>query len=330
MKVNIYYGGRGLLDDPTLYVIGKMEEVLKELRVSVERYNIYELKNSISTLPQTLKDADGIILATTVEWLGIGGYMQQFLDSCWLYGDKEKIKTTYMQPIVMSTTYGEREGELTLSNAWEILGGLPCSGMCGYVDDLVSFEMNHDYSLIIEKKAENLYRTISQKQKSLPTSNQAVTRTILRTQQMDLTPQESEQLSQYVADDSYVKKQKEDIEELASMFKDKLSVQQNDTQTEYITELESHFVPQGDFTANYLFMIEEKKKPLVVEVAGEELNCYYGQQENVDVYAKLTGEVMNNILAGRMTFQRAFMTGEMTAKGNFKTLRTLDQIFIFE
>lgn len=330
MKVNIYYGGRGLLDDPTLYVIGKMEEVLKELRVSVERYNIYEHKNSISTLPQTLKDADGIILATTVEWLGIGGYMQQFLDSCWLYGDKEKIKTTYMQPIVMSTTYGEREGELTLSNAWEILGGLSCSGMCGYVDDLVSFEMNHDYSLIIEKKAENLYRTISQKQKSLPTSNQAVTRTILRTQQMDLTPQESEQLSQYVADDSYVKKQKEDIEELASMFKDKLSVQQNDTQTEYITELESHFVPQGDFTANYLFMIEEKKKPLVVEVAGEELNCYYGQQENVDVYAKLTGEVMNNILAGRMTFQRAFMTGEMTAKGNFKTLRTLDQIFIFE
>ena len=294
------------------------------------RYNIYKHKNSISTLPQTLKDADGIILATTVEWLGIGGYMQQFLDSCWLYGDKEKIKTTYMQPIVMSTTYGEREGELTLSNAWEILGGLPCSGMCGYVDDLVSFEMNHDYSLIIEKKAENLYRTISQKQKSLPTSNQAVTRTILRTQQMDLTPQESEQLSQYVADDSYVKKQKEDIEELASMFKDKLSVQQNDTQTEYITELESHFVPQGDFTANYLFMIEEKKKPLVVEVAGEELNCYYGQQENVDVYAKLTGEVMNNILAGRMTFQRAFMTGEMTAKGNFKTLRTLDQIFIFE
>ena len=330
MKVNIYYGGRGLLDDPTLYVIGKMEEVLKELRVSVERYNIYEHKNSISTLPQTLQDADGIILATTVEWLGIGGYMQQFLDSCWLYGDKEKIKTTYMQPIVMSTTYGEREGELTLSNAWEILGGLPCSGMCGYVDDLVSFEMNHDYSLIIEKKAENLYRTISQKQKSLPTSNQAVTRTILRTQQMDLTPQESEQLSQYVADDSYVKKQKEDIEELASMFKDKLSVQQNDMQTEYITELESHFVPQGDFTANYLFMIEEKKKPLVVEVAGEELNCYYGQQENVDVYAKLTGEVMNNILTGRMTFQRAFMTGEMTAKGNFKTLRTLDQIFIFE
>ena len=39
---------------------------------------------------------------------------------------------------------------------------------------------------------------------------------------------------------------------------------------------------------------------------------------------------MENILAGRSTFQGAFMTGDMTAKGNFKTLRTLDEIFIFE
>ena len=44
MKINIYYGGRGLLDDPTLYVISKMEDVLRELRVKVERYNIYERK----------------------------------------------------------------------------------------------------------------------------------------------------------------------------------------------------------------------------------------------------------------------------------------------
>ena len=174
MKIVVYYGGRGLLDDPTLYVLKKMEDVLRELRVSIERYNIYEHKNEIATLPQTFKEADGIILATTIEWLGIGGYMQQFLDACWLYGDKEKISHTYMQPIVMSTTYGEREGEMTLSNAWEILGGLPCPGLCGYVEDLTTFQMNKDFGLIIEKKAENLYRTISQKIKSLPSSNQAI------------------------------------------------------------------------------------------------------------------------------------------------------------
>lgn len=329
MKVNIYYGGRGLLDDPTLYVINKIQEVLTELRVEVERYNIYEHKNSISTLPQTFKEADGIILATTVEWLGIGGYMQQFLDACWLYGDKEKIASTYMQPIVMSTTYGEREGELTLSNAWEILGGLLCSGLCGYVDDVVAFEMNQDYTILIEKKAENLYRTISQKIKNLPTSNQAVRQSVLRTQQLELTPQESEQLSKYVSDDMYVKKQKEDIEELANMFKDMLGQSEADEEMAYIAELESHFTPQEEFSAAYLFMIDGKKKPLTVEIQNEELRIHYGQGEKIDVYAKLTTSVMDNIIQGRMTFQRAFMTGEMTAKGNFKTLKMLDQIFIF-
>ena len=72
MKIVVYYGGRGLLDDPTLYVLKKMEDVLRELRVSIERYNIYEHKNEIATLPQTFKEADGIILATTIELLGIG------------------------------------------------------------------------------------------------------------------------------------------------------------------------------------------------------------------------------------------------------------------
>lgn len=163
MKINIYYGGRGLINDPTLYVMNKMQEVLEELRVMVERFYLQELKNNITTLPQTLKDADGIILASTVEWYGIGGYMQQFLDACWLYGDKEKISKIYMCPIVMSTTYGEREGKLNLATAWEILGGRPCSGICGYIPDTTELETNKGYLTIIEKKAENMYRTINQK-----------------------------------------------------------------------------------------------------------------------------------------------------------------------
>lgn len=152
LNINIYYGGRGIIDDPTIYVINKMQEVLEELRVHVERYNLYDGKTNITTLPQTLKEADGIILATTVEWYGIGGYMQQFLDACWLYGDKETIAGIYMCPVVMSTTYGEREGKLSLAAAWEILGGLPCSGICGYIENTVTLEMNGQYGQIIEKR----------------------------------------------------------------------------------------------------------------------------------------------------------------------------------
>ena len=329
MKISIYYGGRGLLDDPTLYVLDKMEAVLKELRVKVERYNIYEHKNEIATLPQTFKDADGIILATTVEWIGIGGYMQQFLDACWLYGDKEKISTLYMQPIVMSMTHGEREGALALTNAWEILGGLPCPSLSGYVEDLVTFQMNTEYTLIIEKHAENLYRTLSQQVKSLPSSNMAVRQNVLRTQQMNLTPQESEQLSKYVSNDSYVRQQKEDIEELASMFKDMLGKNTADEKEPFIKEFENHFIAQDDFKATYSITIEGYKNPLYISIQNASLEVRYGQRDDVDVFAKMSSNVLQAIVDGRMTFQRAFMTGEMTTKGNFKTLRMLDQVFLF-
>ena len=329
MKINIYYGGRGLLDDPTLYVLTKIEEVLLELRVNVERYNIYEHKNEIATLPQTFKDADGIILATTIEWFGIGGYMQQFLDACWLYGDKEKISTLYMQPVVMSTTYGEREGKLTLANAWEILGGLPCSGLCGYVEDLISFEMNKDYRLIIEKHAENLYRCISQKVRNLPGSNSAVKQSVLCAPQIELTPQESEQLSKYVSDDSYVKKQKEDIEELASMFKDMMGKSVGEEDTLFIKDFEDKFVPQDNFSADYIFSFEGYKKSLHVQVNRSQLRVFYGQEDSADVHGKMSVDAMHSIIDGRMTFQRAFMTGQMTAKGNFKILNMLDQLFPF-
>ena len=39
MNINIYYGGRGLVDDPTILVINKIQEVLDELNVNVNRYN---------------------------------------------------------------------------------------------------------------------------------------------------------------------------------------------------------------------------------------------------------------------------------------------------
>ena len=39
MRVNIYYGGRGMVEDPTIYVINKITQVLQELRVEVKRYN---------------------------------------------------------------------------------------------------------------------------------------------------------------------------------------------------------------------------------------------------------------------------------------------------
>lgn len=319
-----------MIDDPTLYVLEKVEEVLNELHVNVETFRLHELKNNITTLPQTLKDADGIILATTIEWYGIGGYMQQFLDACWLYGDKEKISEIYMCPIVMSTTYGEQEGKLNLATAWEILGGLPCSGLCGYIADTSILEDNEDYLRIIEKKAENLYRTINQKMPCLPASNQAVKQKISIPRNIDLTPQESEQLSQYVADDSYVQRQKADIQELTSLFRDLMGSSEKEDYMEFIDDFKTHFHPQAGFAARYKIVIDEKKKPLTIEVDGGRMNCVYGEDGNYDVEVQMSQDSMTEIVSGANTFQRSFMAGDMKLKGDFKVLRMLDQVFIFE
>ena len=56
---------------------------------------------------------------------------------------------------------------------------------------------------------------------------------------------------------------------------------------------------------------------MYVGINNGELTIHYGEEDNIDVMAKLSSDVMQSIVDGRMTFQRAFMTGEMTAKGNF-------------
>ena len=331
MKVNIYYGGRGLIEDPTIFVMNKFTEVLEDLRVNVTRYNLYEKKNEITALSNTLKDADAIILAVNIEWIGIGGYMQQFLDACWLYADREKIKKIYMFPIVMANTYGEREAELSLIKAWEFLGGISCDGIAAYVTDHIEFETNPDFINIIEKKAEDLYKYVNKKIKFLPSSNAAVKQNISFEAPIDLTPQESEQLSVYVSDDTYVKKQKEDIEELTQLFKNLMGNNDNgEPKQEFLKEFHESYKPESiDFKASYQITMTDTDRTLVLEADGRFLKCYYGEKEDADVLATTTKTIINRIVNGRATFQGAFMSGDIKAKGDFKALRSFDQVFKF-
>ena len=334
MKINIYYGGRGIIDDPTLYVISRMAKVFRELNVTVEQFNLYEQKNSITSLAGTVKDADGILLASTVEWYGVGGFMTQFLDALWLYGDKKKIAAIYMMPVVMSTTYGERDGMTYLSTAWEILGGLPCDGVCGYIEETQTLEDNTAYSDLIEKKAENFYRSINQKLSGLPNSNQAVKARISMTMTPDLTPQESEQLSQYASDESFVQTQKEDIQELTNLFRSRMGkdTASGDDPEEYLAKFRAAYTPSDKVRALYRISVTDRPalKVLQLQVAGGSCTCTAGASEDAaDVVISLEKEILDNIVGARMTFQRACMSGSMKMKGEFKLLRLLDQLFPF-
>jgi putative sterol carrier protein len=164
----------------------------------------------------------------------------------------------------------------------------------------------------------------------LPTSNTAIKQNVLRSSSIVLTPQESEQLSVYVSDDAYVKKQKEDIEELTQLYKEILDTNnEGEAGQEFIKNLKDNFHPIDDFSASYSITLSDINKTLVVEVNNKNVKCYYGEKADADVIAKTTRDIMNKLLLGRITFQGAFMSGKLSAKGNFKTLRTFDQVFQF-
>ena len=335
MKVNIYYGGRGLIEDPTIYVMNQIIKVLDELNIKVKKYNLYEDKRGISVLPKTLKEADAVILAASVEWMGIGGLLWQFLDACWLYGDKERMKSLYMMPVVLATTYGEKDAQFSLIKAWEMLGGIPCDGICAYVSDHIAFETNSDYAFLIEKKTENFYRTFSKRISSLPSSSMAVKESVLQNKSINLTPQESEQLSMYVSDDSYVKQQKEDIQELTQMFKkmmgDTSEAPQEDTDNDedYLEYFRKAFKPIIDMKLSFSWEITDAGKTIIIEVDSKKLNCYFGTKEKVDVAMKSTRAVFIDVVTGVMPLQKSFMGGSITARGNFRIFKTFDTLLPF-
>jgi len=247
-----------------------------------------------------------------------------------LYGNKEKIGGMYMFPVVMATAYGERESSNFLNTAWEILGGLPGEGILGYVEDTTEFELNQQYIKHIETKTENIYRTISKKATVLPNSSSSLRQNMNHSATLPLTPQESEQLSKYVSDDEYVKTQKEDIKELANHFRSMLGDVNESDEDRILSSFKKHFVPQKSFEASYRIMLEEEKDSIIMRVKDDTLAVEYGTIENPSVLCKMKKSTLEEVIDGRMTFQRAFMSENMKVKGDFKLLRMLDQIFAFQ
>jgi len=69
---------------------------------------------------------------------------------------------------------------------------------------------------------------------------------------------------------------------------------------------------------------------LWIAVYNSDLECEYtNKSENAEVELSITKDILSEIVSCRMTFQRAFMAGEMKVKGDFSTMRLLDQLFVF-
>ena len=145
-----------------------------------------------------------------------------------------------------------------------------------------------------------------------------------------MTPQESEIASEIASDDNKVRQQKADVLELSKMYKDLLNgAPVDEGVNEFITDFRKTYLPKRDFAATYRFAIQGKKDPLYVEVRPDGLTCEYADYNEADVHIQMDRDIMIEIVAGRKTFQRAFATGELSARGNFMNIRMLDELFPF-
>ena len=347
-KLILVYGGSQLSNDPSYAVAEQVSSVLTELNVGIKRIDLYKNDYRMDAFLDELEEADGVILATTVEWFGIGGAMQTFLDKAYMSGHFNMFEGTYLLNIVVSRHNFEREALNHLLKSWEILGGIEGVNICASIESSADIETNNDLLFAIDKKAEDFYRIINQQRLPLPNSinNNKVILKVASSEIVDegeqmvmqqvVGPEKKEetvenQMSFISNYDEFIEKQQQDINDIASLFKERLSTTKG-TGGMSIPELfEYKYKPDKNFEDCKISWItnDAVTEHFILDFKGSRLKTSKGRMKEADVIISSSLEVVEKITEGKLTVQRAFMTGEVKAKGNFTLLYKLDGLFAF-
>jgi uracil-DNA glycosylase family 4 len=348
LKTIIIYGGDGYADDPTLVALDRISNVLTELNVNIHRLDLYKGNINVDAFFEELKTAGGVIIGTTVEWFGMGGLLQSFLDKCWKHGDSLLFEQIYLFGVVISKQAFERDTYNSIIKSWELLGGVEGLNICSSISDSADLETNTEMLDIIDKKAEDYYRILNQRRPALPTSikNSKIYVEVPVAQEnheqisfnelLDDEPKKRQAhdnqatlISNY---DEYIEKQQRDIEDIANIFKKKISNKVED-RVKTICDVFNDCYSNNHMEINatiQLLVNNSRADNIVIILNNSNIKCINGQQDDVDVTIACDKEVLNRITEGRLTVQRAFMTGEITAKGNFTIIYKFDSLFDFK
>ncbi|MDF1618008.1 uracil-DNA glycosylase family protein [Petrocella sp. FN5] len=348
-KVILIYGGNNLANDPTLVAAERVSSVLTELNVSVKRLDLYQDGYNMEDFFEALSESEGVILATTITWYGIGGLMQSFLDKCYDSGQFACFEGVYLFGIAISKQAYERDALSHLLKSWDILGGVEGTTLCASIENSADLETDKNLLNAIDKKAEDYYRVLNQQRNILPTSirdNKILMKLYVPSNEGEReiesegegigkeqgfegkTSATKSQISNY---DEFIEKQQKDIEDIASLFKERLSNKGGLVQKTYPELFEYKFKPDKTFPDCIIsWVIEDKKnESFILDFKSAKLKSKFGTDQEADVVMNCNHDIMKKITEGRLTVQRAFMTGEIKAKGNFTLLYKLDQLFAF-
>ena len=346
-KVILVCGGSHLANDPSFVVAERVSNVLAELNMGITRIDLYKGDYHIDDFLAALEEASGVILATTVEWLGMGGLMQTFLDRAYMSRQFPLFEGTYLFNIAISRNRFEREAMNQMLMAWELLGGLEGINLCAAIESSADIETSKEMLQAIDKKAEDFYRIVHQQRVTLPSSIHS-NKIVLNVPReapaapMDFSmtkPMKTVQVRDDVKDtrdsvinnyDEFIEKQQKDIDDIASLFKVKLSETGGAVQS--IPKIFQHrYKPDGSFgdcTVSWL-VTDDPNQNFSMTFSGGQMTTSNGRHKDAEVFISLSMDTLKKITDNKLTIQKAFMTGEIKAKGSFALLYQMDALFAF-
>lgn len=107
-------------------------------------------------------------------------------------------------------------------------------------------------------------------------------------------------------------------------------VMQSQSVLQQILSLEGKFLPQNSngLVTDIQFKVSGSENfDAFVKVNGIECRCYEGSSSTADVTIITNDDILSEILLGKVTTQKAFMTGQVKVRGNFTLLSKFDTLF---
>ncbi len=174
MHVVCIYSGVAMFEQKLDYIFNIFKSTLEEIGVEVSVFDVSKLNINffvgnkvpiIETIFNNMKNANGIIFATTAQRLAPNGAMQCFLEHMDknLYGNILKDKTCIS--IVTSTDNSEYNAGNYMDTLISSFEATPINGMFVGNEYLENIEMSLETTQMIERYAEDFYRGFKQKRK---------------------------------------------------------------------------------------------------------------------------------------------------------------------
>lgn len=350
-QITIVYGGEGFADDAVLVALQRIGKVLSELGIGIHRIDLYKQELEMEQVFECFQESIGIVLGINVEWFGIGYRLQQFLDQCFFEGEEQYFKNKSLFGVCFSRGAFEREAYNHVLHSWEILGGAEGESLLATIKTGAELETNFNWLRTIDKRTENFYRLINSQPGFLPRSSKldkayielpvAETLAIEGADQGAQSPElasgeKRKSSNQGIIKDyeNFLEKQKDDIQEISSLFQKKLNKKKRLVE---IPELlnkaydKTAFAKDGLLKERIQLVIEDDpEENTIVEIDGKGIRSFYGNVAEANVRIVGEREVFMSIFEGKLTMQRAFMTGKVKAKGDFTIIYKFEDYFDFK